>query len=104
MIRFAYTPGVIGIVFFVNLLFAGSPEIETYGYTFDSNGHRIYTVIELDDDKYHEYMGVRFFMNYSIVSKNSCITYVLYDGLLGMRVANDVVLSNQFPSQSESNN
>lgn len=99
MFRFGYLPAIINLLFLVNYSFSHSPKTESYWYTSQIHHHRIYTTIRLDGDKYKQYKGLMFRLNYIEVKKNSAISYTFSEGLLGMRVAKNIILHESMPSE-----
>jgi len=99
MILGGLAPALVGGIFILNFAFAHSPMSESYWYTSSIDKHQRYTIIELDNNQFDRFIGIRLYLNYNNVKANCCITYTFSEGLLGMRVASKTTLSNHPPSQ-----
>lgn len=74
----------------INYYFSDNPRIEKYTFTSTmqrgKSGMSETTLIQLENDKYIEYVGIRMFFDFSKMHKKDQIAYTIEDGLLGVPV------------------
>ena len=102
MVRLVIAPAMINCFFLINYTFSHSSQTESYWYTYNiTGGMRLFASIRLENDKYNNYKGIRFFVNYHPIIENSYITYTFSEGLLGIRVVNKVEVNSNYPEGKE---
>jgi len=90
IVLFCFAPLVMGSLLAINYFIHFNTTVESYScYSVANNsangrGQRS-TLIELEDKKYQEYLGLRFFYNLRDIKSNR-INYTFADGILGFRV------------------
>ena len=97
MLRFNIMPGLVSLFFLVNYLFSSNPASETYWYSFKRYDSHLFSVIELENNAYKQFKGIRMFLVEDNVEENNSITYEFHEGLFGLKVAKDVHIFSQFP-------
>ncbi len=98
MLRFNITPGLVSLFFLLNYVFSANPISETYWYTYRSYNSTLFSTIELEDNAYQEFKGIRIFVIEDNVKENSRISYEFQDGLFGLRVAKHIYLRPNSPT------
>jgi hypothetical protein len=87
---FCAAPFLLNLLLLVNYTFSRHPVEETYLFRqvlqSTRSGMERSTLIELQDNKYAGYPGIRVFWSYSAMDGYDQITYTFRDGLLGLRV------------------
>jgi magnesium-transporting ATPase (P-type) len=102
---FVVFPSIWSGLLLINFMLSSDPVVETYAFNhyrisdgnLDGSGKSNSSFIRLEEGKYDDYPGVRFFFNYKSVEKANRISYKIEDGLLGIRV----VKSYQFSRSLE---
>jgi len=98
MASLVIAPGMISLVLLLNYTFSQNPVIEKYKFTHQLRwysyrfGHGRFekiTFIDLEDNMYHQYAGIRNFIDFQAMEHKSKITYRFEDGLFGLRVMKD---------------
>ncbi len=92
MLRFNITPGLVSLFFLLNYVFSTNPISETYWYTYRSYNSTLFSTIELEDNAYQAFKGIRIFVIEDNVKENSRISYEFQDGLFGLRVAKHIYI------------
>lgn len=86
-------PLVVNLLFILNYVFAGGAVQETYAFSHTlqrtRQGEQETTFIILNGNKYANYPGIRFFLDYSQMQYAGTITYTFKTGALGFRVMSD---------------
>ncbi len=100
LLHFVIAPALVNLLFLINYTFSHSPKKETYlyNYTFTDHAH-VFGSIHLENDKYARYKGMRFFIDFNPFIHNSYVTYTISEGLMGIRVINQVDVSQYSPVQ-----
>lgn len=87
------TPVLFSLPLLINFVLSSNPVTETYDYNPQTRpgrrGQENTTMIDLPDNKYEAYPGVRIFLDYEQMKGTATITYTFADGLLGIRVMKD---------------
>jgi hypothetical protein len=96
LISFGLLPAFISLLLIINFTFSGPQSHEAYYYHLaqDETG-RESTLIYLEGDVYHEFTGVRLFLNFSEVISHNVIHYQTAKGLLGIRVVKSYAFSRE---------
>ena len=90
-----FTPSLFNLVFLTNFVFSSNPTSETYSfihemvwYSSRHSGGRYEKVgyINLEKNKYEDYIWFRSFYDFEAMEHKSVIKYTFEDGLLGLRV------------------
>lgn len=90
LIRWVAAPAVVSIFFTINRCATNLPYQESYWYTFDLSDHRdTFSTIQLENNHYQKYPGIRFFINLQPIMHNSKITYTFATGVFGIKVVKD---------------
>jgi hypothetical protein len=96
LFAFVLVPGAYQFLFVINFLFAGNPSTETYRYRLKTT--KTYTnrhskpridktpILQLENDAYDKYLGIRFLWSPEKMRFGRYIEYHFYEGLLGVRV------------------
>ncbi len=87
------TPLLFSILLVVNFVISNNPVTEKYEFNPQTRpgrrGEENTTMINLPNNTYNAYPGVRTFLNYEEMQGMQTITYTFADGLLGIRVMKD---------------
>lgn len=84
---FGFIPALISLLLVINYTFTSAPVEETYRYQLTRyDGDSESTIIYLDNDFYDEFVGIRTFFNFGLLTKNNTITYSTAQGVLGLKV------------------
>lgn len=77
----------------INYSFSYNPKIEKYTFTSTmqrvKSGSSETTFIQLENNKYSEYIGIRMFFDFSKMYKKNQIFYTIEEGFLGVSVVKD---------------
>lgn len=89
-IAFCLTPFLINLLFVVNFFFSRNPTQETYlfhpVYQRSRGGMQKSTLINLDNDAYARYIGIRVFWSLDAMTNRDRIIYTFKEGMLGVKV------------------
>jgi len=90
---FCLTPFLINLLFLVNFVFSRNPTQETYAfypvYQRSRGGMQKSTLINLENDVYSRYLGIRVFWSLDAMARHDRVTYTFKEGRLGVRVMTD---------------
>ena len=90
---FCLTPLLINLLFLFNFLFSRNPTQETYPfhpvYQRSRGGMQKSTLINLENDAYAGFIGIRVFWSLDAMKNHNQITYTFKEGRLGVRVMTD---------------
>jgi hypothetical protein len=98
LISFCYCPLAINFLFLINFLFTSNPTFETYSFVHEKRWYGGRTTpsrlekiayIDLENNKYDNFEGLRMFADLDAMKDAHKITYTFEDGLLGFRVMKD---------------
>lgn len=95
IISLCYCPLALNLLLAINFLFSSNPVFETYSFThkretsLGSNSLQKVTYIDLENNKYADFSGIRLFEDYDSMKDANKITYRFEDGLFGFRVMKD---------------
>ncbi len=97
LIRIVLAPTLISFFFLMNRVSTHAPYTETYRYTYGQYaGDKAFFIIQLSNEQYKNYPGVRMFFDYTPFLQNNHITYTFATGLLGIVVVKKVDLTFQY--------
>ena len=86
-------PLLFNLYLTINFVFSSNPLLEKYHFENElqpaGNGYQETPYIHLENNTYHQYPGIRMFMDYEQMKLCNTITYTFADGLLGLRVMTD---------------
>jgi len=87
---FCLTPFLINLLFVVNFIFSRNPTQESYlfhpVYQRSRGGMQKSTLINLENDAYAEFPGIRVFWSLDVMRNRDRITYTFKEGHLGVKV------------------
>jgi len=87
---FCLTPFLINLLFLINYVFSHNPTQETYPfhpvYQRSRGGMQKSTLINLENDAYSPFLGIRMFWSLDDMRNRNRITYTFKEGRLGVRV------------------
>lgn len=97
---FRIAPSIINMFFVINYCFSSNQQVETYAFKqhqewHTTNIHRYdspkgkfvnTTLIELENEKYNDYLQNRFFIDYGAIENKHQIRYTFETGLFGLMV------------------
>jgi len=90
---FCLTPFLINILFLVNFVFSHNSTQETYPfhpvYQRSRGGMQKSTLINLENDAYSHFLGIRMFWSLDAMANRNQITYTFKEGRLGVKVMTD---------------
>jgi hypothetical protein len=83
----------VSLFLIINFYFSSNPTIETYRYSKNlergRSGYNETTLINLENDIYSEYEGIRTFPDFFKMYRTYFIDYTIEDGLFGFRVVKE---------------
>lgn len=90
---FCLTPLLINLLFLINYVFSRNPSQEKYlfhpVYQRSRGGMQKSTLINLDNDVYAQYIGIRVFWSLDAMTNRDRIIYTFKEGKLGVKVMTD---------------
>ena len=96
LIRIVVAPTLISLFFLMNRVSTHASYTETYRYTYGQYADdKVFFTIQLSNEQYNDYPGVRTFFDYTPFLRNNHITYTFATGLLGIDVITDVEVFSQ---------
>lgn len=83
-------PGILNLFLLINFFITSNEVIETYSFKHvlhpSKHGMQKSTQINLEENIYEDYIGIRIFLDFESMKDARTITYHFADGLLGFRV------------------
>jgi hypothetical protein len=84
---------ITSVFLLINYYFSYNPKIEKYTFTSTiqrgKSGMSETTFIQLESDKYIEYIGIRMFFDFSKMYRKDQIAYTIEEGFLGISVVKE---------------
>ncbi len=93
MIKFGISPFILNFIFMINYFISFNPTYETYYYTYSyHNPSPLLPEIQLKNNKYKKYKGIRLIFDGERIIGHSKVTYKFKDGCLGFRAVKKIII------------
>ncbi|MDQ3190924.1 MAG: DnaJ domain-containing protein [Bacteroidota bacterium] len=88
-------PLAVNLFFTFNYTFSYNPQIETY--KLKKTFGRKTTLINLHNNTYEDYLGIRVFFDYNYMAKKNTISFLFEEGLFGIKVMKEYTFFYRLP-------